>query len=1029
MIRKDGIAGYRLKLVIMVLLNLGTQFSSSLPSKIMVIRGGDSYRGNYHSNNFSKKSLKDDNDRPNAPTKRNHKTGLKPVKVFKRRIKKRKDDTSTKLPRNKTTSKKLINVSEKEDTVSRKVTKTVKSKKRRKKKEHGDSVSSHLVRSKDKTKKKRRRKMVTASNSKRANSISGKIIESAYPKTEKRGERRKKKIIVEKHKKSKEDPLKVAFPRRKGPKLQKQKDDVIEKEGKSAEDSDVERIILLSAQEMVETRSDESLKELKQHLFAESDNRDSVPTQAKAKYLIESEFTKGDKDAPKKIVETSEATNVLKVVTAENIMEQERMVNNTKECSETATQLESVHVKIETDEGETLIQKYEQVEEDDLSALEDKENIEGMSQNEDRSDLIDKNKISVYKDQQEQTERVQESSEDSIFLNNCTKADGVSGRNDGKLLNCSQQESPIVGKNLLAVDITDVEEDFQQINEKRESNPDDNGAEITEQEEQQPDGRHSIGDGEPVIEKVDDTEAVCQQEQDQPQDRKINGNNGDKLGTIDSERQPHEIDIVTRSENEDVEPVENVSSGQQDGSNERCRADIEVLSIPESRNFERGDADIVLPLKKKESMADPAGEAEIVVLDIQQNNTLSVSNSTPKPMNEDKADQSKIIIEDLSHLHESEDLSSDITVSVVSWNLAEKVVPEEDAAFFRKFRETPTCSKDKESGSDIVLISSQECENIKPRRSEGHRSRELRRLMIKMLGKKYVPLAIHSLGGIQFGLFCKRSFMNEIESVTLGDVTCGIGNVIHNKGAIGAFVKIKARNISSKELSKEETRAKSLKMLFITAHMAAHVKNVDARNMDYWRIASELEAQAPAHFLPLKESVYGDNDEGSGSYLMDNVDRIFFCGDLNYRIDLPREITEASIDSMKQLSSERNASEKIEKLRLDLLLHDQLLNVISQGTAFPGFSEGRIDFMPTFKFDKGTGDYDTSHKQRIPAWTDRILFKPEGTRVIEYKSEESCIHSDHRPVHATFRVNTVGRPIKKSIRKRSRKKSNAKNKM
>eukprot|EP00957_Ditylum_brightwellii_P057411 4353111-Ditylum_brightwellii.AAC.1 len=59
-----------------------------------------------------------------------------------------------------------------------------------------------------------------------------------------------------------------------------------------------------------------------------------------------------------------------------------------------------------------------------------------------------------------------------------------------------------------------------------------------------------------------------------------------------------------------------------------------------------------------------------------------------------------------------------------------------------------------------------------------------------------------------------------------------------------------------------------------------------------------------------------------------------------------------------------------DQLRLNLLRYDQLLKTISEGRAFPNFAEGKITFPPTFKFDKGTPSYDTSHKQRIPAWTD-----------------------------------------------------------
>ena len=377
-------------------------------------------------------------------------------------------------------------------------------------------------------------------------------------------------------------------------------------------------------------------------------------------------------------------------------------------------------------------------------------------------------------------------------------------------------------------------------------------------------------------------------------------------------------------------------------------------------------------------------------------------------------EEAKIDLDTIAELH---DKKNDLTVSAVTWNLAEESPSEEDAAFIRRFR-----GKGKK-GSDLVLISGQECENIKPRRAEGRRSREFRRLMIKMLGKDYVPLALHLLGGIQFGLFCKRSILADIEQASIADVTCGIGNVFHNKGAIGCFLQMKAKESADNlvDTTTSTRRAKSVRMLFVTSHQAAHVKNVDARDSDFWRIASELEAQAPPRFLPPSKK------ECTGSYLLDSMDRIFFCGDLNYRIDLPREQVEYAVHQMKEIlessssspsrSDQQQAVQKVEGIREELLRYDQLRESIALERAFPGFSEGKITFPPTFKYDKQTGDYDTSHKQRIPAWTDRVLFKPGGTRVLEYDSVPTAQHSDHRPVYATFRVSMVGRELPR--RKRS----------
>ena len=45
------------------------------------------------------------------------------------------------------------------------------------------------------------------------------------------------------------------------------------------------------------------------------------------------------------------------------------------------------------------------------------------------------------------------------------------------------------------------------------------------------------------------------------------------------------------------------------------------------------------------------------------------------------------------------------------------------------------------------------------------------------------------------------------------------------------------------------------------------------------------------------------------------------------------------------------------------------------GNVFSGFQEGPVDFAPTYKYDLFSDDYDTSEKQRIPAWTDRVLWR------------------------------------------------------
>jgi hypothetical protein len=60
-----------------------------------------------------------------------------------------------------------------------------------------------------------------------------------------------------------------------------------------------------------------------------------------------------------------------------------------------------------------------------------------------------------------------------------------------------------------------------------------------------------------------------------------------------------------------------------------------------------------------------------------------------------------------------------------------------------------------------------------------------------------------------------------------------------------------------------------------------------------------------------------------------------------------------------------------------LVFNDQLRIERGEGRVFVGFGEGPCNFRPTYRLDHGSADvYDTSKKQRIPSWTDRVLYRP-----------------------------------------------------
>jgi phosphatidylinositol-bisphosphatase len=121
-------------------------------------------------------------------------------------------------------------------------------------------------------------------------------------------------------------------------------------------------------------------------------------------------------------------------------------------------------------------------------------------------------------------------------------------------------------------------------------------------------------------------------------------------------------------------------------------------------------------------------------------------------------------------------------------------------------------------------------------------------------------------------------------------------------------------------------------------------------------------------------------------------DHIFFLGDFNYRLIIPRMQVEQFVKN---------------ELYSTLLQYDQLKKEHFEGRVFREFKEGEINFPPTYKYDIGRDEYDSSEKARTPSYTDRILWRsilPDvGVKQLYYGRAEVRT-SDHRPVSSMFDV-------------------------
>ncbi|EMD40920.1 hypothetical protein CERSUDRAFT_111503 [Gelatoporia subvermispora B] len=215
----------------------------------------------------------------------------------------------------------------------------------------------------------------------------------------------------------------------------------------------------------------------------------------------------------------------------------------------------------------------------------------------------------------------------------------------------------------------------------------------------------------------------------------------------------------------------------------------------------------------------------------------------------------------------------------------------------------------------------------------------------------YVLLRSQQLVGTALLVFVKTELTAVIRNVEATTHKTGLRGMSGNKGAVGI------------RLDYYDTD-----FCFITAHLAAGHSNVDERNADYHTIVNGL------HFLKGKT--------------IDSHDNVIWLADTNYRIDLENERVR-----YLALSDDFDG----------LVAADQLKQCMDEGEVFVGYQEGPLIFRPTYKYDLGTDDYDTGEKMRIPAWTDRVLYKGAQLDLSVYSRAE-LKSSDHRPVFAIFRA-------------------------
>ncbi|ERS95633.1 PI phosphatase group protein [Sporothrix schenckii 1099-18] len=335
-----------------------------------------------------------------------------------------------------------------------------------------------------------------------------------------------------------------------------------------------------------------------------------------------------------------------------------------------------------------------------------------------------------------------------------------------------------------------------------------------------------------------------------------------------------------------------------------------------------------------------------------------------------------------------------IRAHVMTWNAGASTpgslrYSDDDASFMQNML--------RDSGSpDILVFGFQELVDLedktatakrilKVKKKEGsdqermsHQYRDWRDFLVRCLddfmnGELYQLLQTAHMVGLFTCIFVKADLRDRIRNVAIAEVKRGMGGLHGNKGAIAIRFLL------------DDTS-----MCFVNCHLAAGQSQATSRHND---AAAILDSTG----LPMERDTNTRIDSyiggGDGTMILDH-ELCILNGDLNYRIDTMSRDTVVTAVKAGNLAK--------------LLDRDQLLVARRRNAGFRlrAFDELPIRFDPTYKYDVGTDNYDSSEKKRSPAWCDRLLFRGgHGARVrqLDYRRHEVRV-SDHRPVTGRFEL-------------------------
>lgn len=174
----------------------------------------------------------------------------------------------------------------------------------------------------------------------------------------------------------------------------------------------------------------------------------------------------------------------------------------------------------------------------------------------------------------------------------------------------------------------------------------------------------------------------------------------------------------------------------------------------------------------------------------------------------------------------------------------------------------------------------------------------------------------------------------------------------------------------------------------------ARDERVNARNENYCAIVNNMH---------LTKSAFD---------LTNQFHALFWFGDLNYRINIPRQdviklVAGKQWDKLCRGDQLLLVSCTVPDMRIGPWSNDWFGGKERKhGRCFVGFKEPLIRFPPSYRYNRGDRTY-SEEKMRTPSYCDRILYKPLpglSVKCYEYTTCDRLTTSDHSPVYGVFSI-------------------------